>query len=111
MSTSETRNRIVTITDDVTALGMKLAGIGEVSYVKDGESATDLIMNYVNENTVAVIIITEELAEANRNLLNKVTQRPWPVIVEIPGPGGKIERESSTLKDLVKRALGIEMEI
>ena len=105
------RNKIATITDDVTALGMKLAGIGEVSALKDDENAFDLITQYANDPTIAVIIITESIGEKNRNLLNKITQRPWPVIVEIPGPEGKIERETSTLKDLVKRALGVEMDL
>lgn len=90
---------------------MKLAGIGEVAFVTSGESGLDLITKYANDPSIAVIIITEEIGELNRNLLNKITQKPWPVIVEIPGPEGKLERESSTLKDLVKRALGIEMEI
>ncbi|MCY3411351.1 MAG: hypothetical protein INQ03_06915 [Candidatus Heimdallarchaeota archaeon] len=105
------RYKIATITDDVTALGMRLSGIGEVSSVKDGETGSDIISTYANDPSIAVIIITEEIAAENRALINKITLRPWPVIVEIPGPDGKIEKESSAIKELVKRALGIEMDI
>ena len=105
------RYKIATVTDDITALGMRLSGIGEVTTIKDGESASSAISDYANDGSIAVIIITEVIAEENRLLINKITLRPWPVIVEIPGPEGKLEKESSSIKELVKRALGIEMDI
>ena len=105
------RYKIATITDDVTAIGMRLSGIGDANAIKDGESASPLITQYANDPTIAVIIITEKLAMENRTLINRITLRPWPVIVEIPGPEGKIEKESSSIKELVRRALGIEMDI
>lgn len=105
------RYKIATITDDITALGMRLSGIGEVTAVKDGEPSSDYITQYANDPTIAVIILTEDIGEANRQLINKITLRPWPVVVEIPGPDGKMQKESSSIKELVKRALGIEMDI
>lgn len=105
------RYKIATVTDDLTALGMRLSGIGEVTAIKDDESASSTISEYANDASIAVIIITERIADENRALINKITLRPWPVIVEIPGPEGKIEKESSSIKELVKRALGIEMDI
>ena len=105
------RYKIATVTDDITALGMRLAGIGEVTTIKEGESASGAISDYANDASIAVIIITEDIAEENRILINKITLRPWPVIVGIPGPGGKLDKESSSIKELVKRALGIEMDI
>lgn len=110
MSTQQ-RNVIATVTDDITALGMKLAGIGKVVAVKDEDTGSEVIQKFANDPTIAVIILTEDVGEKNRALINRITQRPWPVIVEIPGPGGKMDRESSSLKELVKRALGIEMDI
>jgi len=105
------RTKIVTLTDEITALGLKLAGIGEVSSIKDGETGTAELTAYANDPDIAVLIITEDIGDKNRVIINRITQKPWPVIVEIPGPDGKKVRESSTLKELVKRALGIEMEI
>ncbi len=105
------RYKIATITDDITAIGMRLSGIGEAKSVKDGESGSKLISQYANDATIAVIIITESIAAENRTLINRITMRPWPVIVEIPGPEGKIEKESSSIKELVKRAIGIDMDI
>lgn len=108
---SRDRNRIVTVTDDITALGMKLAGIGEVIALKEGEKASEHITKFANDPLVAVLIVTERIGEENRTLLKRIIQRPWPVIVEIPGPEGKIDRETSSLRDLVLRALGIEMDV
>ena len=109
---SARRERIATVTDSITALGMKLAGMGEVAAVdSESENATELITRYANDPTIAVLIVTERIGEDNRALLNRISQRPWPVVVEIPGPEGKMERESSTLKELVRQALGIEMDI
>lgn len=104
-------NRIATITDEITALGMKLAGIGEVAAVKEDENASSIITAYASDPSIAVLIVTEKIGEENRSLLNRITQRPWPVVVEIPGPEGKMDRESSTLKELVRRALGIDMDV
>jgi len=105
------RARIATVTDSITALGMKLAGMGEVAHVDDEQEATARITQYANDPSIAVLIVTERIGENNRELLNRITKRPWPVVVEIPGPEGKIQRESSTLKELVRQALGIEIEI
>ena len=110
MSTVE-RTVIATVTDDITALGMKLAGIGKIAALKEDESGSNQITKFASDPSVAVLIITEKIGEMNRALLNRIAQRPWPVVVEIPGPEGKIEKESSSLKDLVKRALGIDMDI
>ena len=44
-----TRERIATITDSVTALGMKLAGMGEVAALDEGEPAGELILKYAND--------------------------------------------------------------
>ena len=53
----------------------------------------------------------QPIGEENRELLGRISKKPWPVVVEIPGPEGKIERESSNLKELVRQALGIEIDI
>jgi vacuolar-type H+-ATPase subunit F/Vma7 len=108
---SPERTVIATVTDDITALGMKLAGIGKIAAVKEDETGSNYITEFAGDPSIAVLIVTEKIGEMNRPLLNRISQRPWPVVVEIPGPEGKVDKESSTLKDLVKRALGIEMDI
>ncbi len=90
---------------------MKLAGIGDVVSVSDVSNANKEILHYGEDPNIAVIIVTENIGEAHRSLLNKLMQNPWPVIVEIPGPEGKISTDNSSLKNLVKRALGIEIDI
>ncbi len=110
MSSRQARTKIVGITDEMTALGLNLAGIKEIYSIKEGNGQEKLI-ELVNRENVAVLIITERLADLNRMILNRVTRRPWPVVVEIPGPEGHSDRETSTLRELVKSALGIDIEI
>jgi vacuolar-type H+-ATPase subunit F/Vma7 len=105
------REKIVGMTDELTSLGLRLAGIGNVIALKPDDTGSKQLSKIANDETVAVLIITESYAEKNRDVLNRLSRRPWPVIVEIPGPEGKIERESSTLKELVKNALGIEIDL
>lgn len=111
MSRTVERSRIVGLTDEMTSLGLRLAGIKNVFSVPEGENGRELLTKLIQDDSVAVLIITEKYAEMNRKLLDRAALKPWPVIVEIPGPEGKIQRETSTLKTLVKNALGIELEI
>ncbi|RMG22920.1 MAG: hypothetical protein D6732_25250 [Methanobacteriota archaeon] len=111
MSRAIERSRIVGLTDEMTSLGLRLAGIKNVYSVPEGDNGRDLLRKLVQDDSVAVLIITEKYAEMNRRILDRAALRPWPVIVEIPGPEGKMERETSTLKTLVKNALGIELEL
>lgn len=105
------RTKIVAVVDEMTALGLHLAGIQSVAALHDEETGYHEILHFANDETVAVMIITEFYAEQNQDILARIARRPWPVIVEIPGPEGKITREESTLKALVRDALGIEIEI
>ncbi len=105
------RTKIVGLTDEMTSLGLRLAGIKHVHSVPEGENGRELLRQLIQDESVAVLIITERYAEMNRKILDRAALRPWPVIVEIPGPEGKIERETSTLKTLVKNALGIELNL
>ena len=74
---SMTRERIATITDSVTALGMKLAGMGEVAALDEGEPAGELILKYANDPSIAVLIVTEKIGEENRELLGRISKKPW----------------------------------
>ncbi len=115
MSTRVERSHIVGLTDEMTALGLKLAGIKRIYPIRDDETnvetSRDLLVKLIADESVAVLIITEKYADMNRAILDRAALRPWPVIVEIPGPEGKIQRETSTLKTLVKNALGIELDL
>ena len=105
------RSRIVGLTDEMTSLGLTLAGIKHIYAVPEGDDGRKLLTKLLQDDSVAVLIITEKYAEMNRRIIERAMLRPWPVIVEIPGPEGKMEKEESALKSLVKNALGIELDI
>ena len=60
---SMTRERIATITDSVTALGMKLAGMGEVAALDEGEPAGELILKYATgESSQDKVFLTRHMS-------------------------------------------------
>ncbi len=105
-----TREKIYVLADEMTGLGLKLAGIGNIIELSDERTGQEELIKLANDESVAIVIITEKFAELNRSIINKITLKPWPVIVEIEGPEGKMEMETNTLKELIRSAIGIEVE-
>lgn len=108
---SVTREKIYVLADEMTGLGLKLAGIGNVIELKDGNTGYDELIKLANDESVAIVVITQKYAELNRAIINKITLKPWPVIVEIEGPEGKIKMETNTLKELIRSAIGMEIDL
>ncbi|MDI6860102.1 MAG: V-type ATP synthase subunit F [Methanocellales archaeon] len=100
------------IGDPNTATGFKLAGVENVYEATDAASARDAMKELSNDENTAVIIITERLAEELRDTIGEIESKKdiAPIIVEIPDREGKIVREIDPLQELIKRAIGVEIE-
>ena len=95
--------KIALIGDEDTIALFKLAG---VSICHDNEEKFSEI---VNDESVAILLITDEYAEKLRNkIIQHRLLKEMPIIVEIPGKK-KMERED-TIKKLIVRAIGVEVE-
>ena len=106
---SEQRNKIVSIGDEETALGFKLSGISQV-FTESPQKAAPILRSLSEDPEVAILIITEEVAKANRVLIRRIQMNPYPVIVEVPGKKAKYESAEDKVRALIKMALGIDVE-
>ena len=101
---------LIVIGDENTQTGFKLAG---VKRTYPGEEAKNHLEKMLQESTVGIILINERYAEENREILNRVKKegkKLTPIIVEIPDHTGPIEREIDPLRELIRRALGAQIE-
>ena len=101
---------LIVIGDENTQTGFKLAG---VKRTYPGEEAKNHLEKMLRESTVGIILINERYAEENREILNRVKKegkKLTPIIVEIPDHTGPIEREIDPLQELIRRALGAQIE-
>jgi len=102
--------KIAIIGDIDTVVGFRLAGVLK-SQIPNGVAETrKALLDFSNDSAVSIIIITEQLAELIRDNIEDISQRPYPVIVEIPDKSGQLLEKESPLRRLVKRAIGVELE-
>ena len=104
------RGKIVSIGDEETSLGFKLAGIAEV-YTEEPDKSAPLLRTLAEDQDLAVLIITEEVAKANSDLIRRMRLEPYPVIIEVPGKKAKYESAEDKVRSLIKMALGIDIEM
>lgn len=95
--------KVAVIGDEDTVALFKLAGVGKCY------RSEDKFNEIVNDGETAILILTYEFAEKLRNkIIQHRLMRDLPVIVEIPSKK-KLEMED-TIKSLIVRAVGIEVE-
>lgn len=104
------RTKIVSIGDEETSLGFKLAGISEV-HTEEPEKASRLLHTLAEDPELAILIITEEVAKANEDMIKRIKINPYPVIVEVPGKKAQYESAEDKVRLLIKMALGIDIEM
>jgi vacuolar-type H+-ATPase subunit F/Vma7 len=103
-------DKIAVIGDTDTVVGFRLAGILNSNTPADGSSARQALLDFSNNANISVVIITEPIAEEIRETIEELSERPYPVIVEIPDKTGRLEHKESPIRRLVKRAIGVELE-
>ncbi len=95
--------KIALIGDEDTIALFKLAGVN-ICYGNE-----EKFSEIVNDESIAILLITDEYAEKLRNkIIQHRLLKEMPIIIEIPGKK-KMERED-TIKKLIVRAIGVEVE-
>jgi vacuolar-type H+-ATPase subunit F/Vma7 len=92
--------KIFVVADAETVLAFALAGLQGQAV----ESATEVpaILAGITRGQAGLILITEVLAEHNREAIEQVLLDPaGPLIVEIPGRGGPLPKKVRTTERLV----------
>jgi|Deesub1362A_J573_1020465.scaffolds.fasta_scaffold02948_2 vacuolar-type H+-ATPase subunit F/Vma7 len=95
--------KIALIGDEDTIALFKLAGVN-ICY-----NSEEKFNEAINDESIAILLITDEYAEKLRNkIIQHRLMKEMPIIIEIPGKR-KMERED-TIKKLIVRAIGVEVE-
>jgi V/A-type H+-transporting ATPase subunit F len=97
--------RVVAIGSRGFVTGFELAGMDGVR-VENSEQALDEIQKKMNQNDVALILVSDDLAKPIHEKLTEIrTKRSMPLVYEIPAPGSK--REQVEYRDMLKSILGV----
>lgn len=105
--------KIASITDPLTAKGLKLAGMGEAHEVEDAKKAESIFEDLTKKGEIGIIILTEQLAkEMNEKVLETKEEKGkiTPIVIEIPSKEGPVPERREIIDKLVKRAVGIKVE-
>ena len=102
--------KIVTIADSDTVVGLRFAGVRDSYPVETLEEAREALHKAFQDESVGLIILTEKLGDQMRGMSTDYTsQHTFPVVVEIPDKHGTEKGRRDPLKDIIRRAGGIEL--
>lgn len=102
--------KISVIGDHSTVTGFRLAGVNEGFEVEDSKEALQIIKETVKDKDSGLVIITEKLyGEIVEEVQRLTEKRVSPMIVAIPDSKGFFEERIDPIRDLVRKAVGIEI--
>ena len=104
-------DKIAVIGDRDTVTGFRLVGVSDCASPDSPSETRELLLDYFRDPNMGLIIITEPLAEQVEDTIVELSQSPVPVILLIPDRNGTIGAYESVLKELIRRAVGIEINI
>ncbi len=104
--------KISVIGDEDTTMGFRLAGIRDAHFVRDSREAGELLRKLAKEEGMGMIILTERYADALRAEIKALSEgKIVPIFVEIPDKKGPIAKKVDPIKELVRRAVGVEIKV
>ncbi|MGQ4910942.1 MAG: V-type ATP synthase subunit F [Candidatus Thorarchaeota archaeon] len=103
--------RIAVIGDRDTITGFRLVGVSECGIPKSADDTRNLLMKYFRDPTMGLVMITEPLAREVEDTIVELSQAPVPVILLIPDRDGSTGAHETVLRELIRRAVGIEINI
>ena len=104
-------DKIAVIGDRDTVTGFRVVGVSECSVPSSPEEARDSLYRYFRDPTMGLVMITEPLAAEVEDTIVELSQSPVPVILLIPDRDGTTGAYETVLKELIRRAVGIEINI
>lgn len=102
--------RIAVMGDRETVAGFELAGVSEGYIAKDDFEAQKALKRIFNMPGIAVVFITADIYPYVKEQVNerRLANEMYPIVVEIPPMGGEIKEDP--IREIVRRAVGIDME-
>jgi len=103
--------KIILVADRRTARCFRLAGLSEVYPVRSTQEAERLIIEFSERRDVAIILITEPIANAILSTVEKLVELEHPRIIPIPDLKREAVLKADLTRDLIKRKSGIEFKL
>lgn len=102
--------KIVAIADTDTVVGLRFAGVKDSYIVETPEEAKEALHKVFQDESVGLIILTERVSDQLRETITDYTsQHTFPVVVEIPDKHGTEKGRRDPIRDIIRRAVGIEL--
>lgn len=95
-------SKIAVMGDEDTVVGFKFGGIKDGYIITNKEEAKKTFENLIKEKDI--IIITENIADKLRSEINKISEEPLPIIIEIPDKTGPSKKTVDPMRELVKKS-------
>ncbi|HOP64845.1 MAG TPA: V-type ATP synthase subunit F [Spirochaetota bacterium] len=79
--------------------------------VRDASTADEGVKGVTDlaGNGCGIIFVSDDLLAGMREIISHYSAEPWPVITGFPDIKGKTLNSGSMIKDLVKKAVGIDI--
>jgi len=104
--------KISVVGDLTTITGFRLAGVKDTYEIDEPGRAVSTLKELLKDENIGLIIISEKIADEIREDIEMLTEgRFTPIVVEIPDKRGPIEKKVDPIKELVKKAVGVEIKL
>jgi V/A-type H+-transporting ATPase subunit F len=100
------KGRIAAIGEKDIIEPFKMVGVDIYPTLK--ENAKDVLLEIVNKN-YSIVLIVEDYIEGIEEFFLKLSLRPTPSIVPIPGKGKSKDFAYKRLRQLIKKAVGTDI--
>lgn len=104
-------NKIVVIGDRDTVTGFKMVGANECAIPTTPEETRSVLTRYFRDPDTGLIVITEPLAKPIEATVMELSEAPIPVILLIPDREGSTGAYEDVLRELIRRAVGIDINV
>ncbi|HUT80935.1 MAG TPA: V-type ATP synthase subunit F [Candidatus Bathyarchaeia archaeon] len=104
--------KIVSLTNPQIAMGLRLGGLKECYIISDPDEAGEKLLELSKDSETGIIIIDDDIARLHHKLIDNIrsSKKTFPIIVEIQSSDKKeITEGVDPLKDLIKRAIGVDI--
>ncbi|MHA1959210.1 MAG: V-type ATP synthase subunit F [Candidatus Thorarchaeota archaeon] len=106
-----TSEKIAAIGDRDTVTGFRMVGVQECAIPKSPEETRSFLLEYFRNPGIGLILITEPLAKEAEDTIMELSEAPVPVILLVPDRHGSTGAYEAVLKELIRRAVGIEISV
>jgi V/A-type H+-transporting ATPase subunit F len=103
--------KIAVIGDRDTVAGFRMVGVNEWFTPRSPDETQEKLKEFFRDPHMGLIIITEPLAQQVEDTINQLSGIPIPVIMLIPDRFGSTGAYEAVMKEMVRRAVGIEISI